>query len=287
MHTMWKKLFVALLGLIASGMLALRYGERRWQAETDELHAQLAAARRPVAPQTYSADELVGLPAPVQRYFRAALTEGQPMVTDVTVAHTGTFNMDTASAQWKPFSSTQRVITQRPGFDWEARVVMLPGLSARVHDAYIGGEGILHASMFGLVSVADLRGTPDAAHGELLRWFAEAAWYPTALLPSQGVRWAAVDDRSATATMQDGDTSVTLLFRFNAEGLIDSARAEARGALIDGVSVPTPWQCSFSSYALRDGMRVPIAGEVAWLFPAGPHSYWRGQITSIVYAFAP
>jgi hypothetical protein len=80
---------------------------------------------------------------------------------------------------------------------------------------------------------------------------------------------------------------VTLLFRFNADGLIDSLRAEARGALIDGVNVPTPWGGRWSSYELRDGMRVPIEGEVAWMFPAGPRLYWRGRITRIIYEFAP
>jgi hypothetical protein len=284
---MWKIVLWITLGLAGTTAAALIYGSYRWQSETDVMHANLEGARRLIAPKTYSASELTGLPAPVQRYFRAALTDGQPMIVAVTVQHTGTFNMSLTEPQWKPFSSTQRVVTQRPGFDWEARVAVMPGLPARVHDAYIAGEGMLHASMFGLVSVADLRGTPEAAQGELLRWFAEAAWYPTALLPSQGVRWAAVDDTSATATMQDGDTSVTLLFRFNADGLIDSMRAEARGALIDGVNVPTPWEGRWSRYELRDGMRVPIEGEVAWMLPAGLWPYWRGRITSIAYEFAP
>lgn len=284
---MWKNVLWITIGLVASITAALAYGANRWQFATAEMHANLERGRRPVVPTHYRVDELVGLPAPVQRYFRAALTDGQPMIVAVTVEHTGSFNMEAAGDQWKPFTSTQHVITQRPGFDWEARVAVMPGPPALVHDAYIGGEGILHASLFGLVSVADLRGTPEAAHGELLRWFAEAAWYPTALLPSQGVRWAAVDDHSAMATMQDGGTTVTLLFRFNADDLIDSMRAESRGALINGVSVPTPWECSFSHYELRDGMRVPIEGEVAWEFPAGRGPYWRGRITSVRYEFAP
>ncbi len=280
---MWKTLFWIIGGLTAAIVAALAYGSNRWQSATSAMHANLEAARRPVGPTTYSAAELIGLPAPVQRYFRAALTDGQPMIAAVTVEHTGIFNMDPAGDQWKPFSSTQRVITQRPGFDWEARIALLPGLRARVHDAYIGGEGKLHASLFGLVSVAELRGTPELAHGELLRWFAEATWYPTALLPSQGVRWEAVDDHSATATLRDGATTATLLFRFNADDLIDSARAEARGALIDGVNVPTPWECRCWAYERRAGMQIPLEGEAAWMFPAGPGPYWRGRINSIVY----
>jgi hypothetical protein len=284
---MWKKILSIALGLTVLITAALAYGSYRWQAATNEMHTNLEAARRPIEPKIYRVSELIDLPAPVQRYFRAALTDGQPMIVAVTVEHTGTFNMSLTEPQWKPFSSTQRVITQRPGFDWEARIAVMPGPPAMVHDAYIAGEGILHGSLFGLVSVVNVRGTPDAAHGELLRWFAEAAWYPTALLPSQGVQWAAVDAHSARATLQDGDTSVTLLFRFNENDLIDSVRAEARGALIDGVIVPTPWEGRWSHYELRDGMRIPTEGEVAWMLPAGTWPYWRGRITSITYEFAP
>jgi len=43
-----------------------------------------------------------------------------------------------------------------------------------------------HASLFGLISLANWRGTPEVAQGELMRFLAEAAWDPTALLPSQG-----------------------------------------------------------------------------------------------------
>jgi hypothetical protein len=284
---MWKILLWIILGLAVVAAGALVYGSMRWQSATNDMHTSLEAARLSVAPKTYSTSELVGIPAPVQRYFRAALTDGQPMISAVSVEHTGTFNMNVTGAdQWRPFSSAQRVIIQRPGFDWEARIAMLPGLRVRVHDAYIAGEGMLHASLFGLVSVANLRGTPEMAQGELLRWFAEGAWYPTALLPSQGVHWSAVDDHSATATMQDGATSVTLLFRFNADDMIASMRAEARGATINGVMVPTPWEGRWSNFELHDGMRIPIEGEVVWMFPAGPRPYWRGGITSIVYEFA-
>jgi hypothetical protein len=37
------------------------------------------------------------------------------------------------------------------------------------------------------------------------------------------------------ATLEDGDVSVTLLFRFGEDGLIDIGRAEARGRLVGAV----------------------------------------------------
>ena len=127
--------------------------------------------------------------------------------------------------------------------------------------------------------------TPEAAQGELMRFFAEAVWYPTALLPSQGVCWEAVDNTLAKATIRDGDVTVTLLFRFNDDGLIGSVRAEARGRVVNGAVIPTPWEGRLWRYELRDGMHVPMEAEVAWVLAEGPKPYWRGRIMTLSYEF--
>ncbi len=66
----------------------------------------------------------------------------------------GTFNMSENGDQWKMFTAIQQVITNRPGFDWEARIKMAPLTVVNVHDAYIAGEGILNASLYGLATLA-------------------------------------------------------------------------------------------------------------------------------------
>jgi hypothetical protein len=119
-----------------------------------------------------------------------------------------------------------------------------------------------------------------------MRFFAEAAWYPTSLLPSQGVQWKPIDDFSANATLKDRETAVTLLFRFGENGLITMVRAEARGRTVAGTVIPTPWEGLWSNYERRDGMCIPTEGEVAWVLPEGPKPYWRGCITSLRYEFA-
>jgi hypothetical protein len=278
-------LLVVLVAAVAAAA-AILSGRHRWESGTNELRARLEAGRRAVGPAPYDARELDGLPAPVQRYFRKVLRDAQPMIAAVTVEHTGTFNMGEKSDNWKRFASRQRVITQRRGFLWDARVAVVPGIAAYVHDAYVAGEGILHATAFGLVTIMNLRGTRDVAEGELMRFFAEAAWYPTALLPSQGVRWEAVDDSSARATLVDGDITLTMLFTFDDAGLIASTRAEARGRLVEGTAVPTPWEGRVWDYEVRSGMLVPLSGEVAWILPEGPKPYWRGRIERLEYEFA-
>jgi hypothetical protein len=286
-RTKMLRALVMVFALVAILLVSARlYGAYRWNTGTQELWARLDAARVPVSPQTVDFRELEDLPAPVRRYFRAVLEEGQPMVAGVRVQHTGTFNMGETTEQWKPFTSNQKVVTQRPGFDWDGRVAMMPGVPVRVHDAYVTGEGILHASVLGLFPVVDMRGPGNVAEGELMRFFAEATWYPTALLPSHGVRWEAKDDRSAYATLTEGNISITMLFAFNERGLIDTVRAEARGRAVGGKVVPTPWQGRVWNYEERGGMRVPLDGEVAWLLPEGAKPYWRGHITELDYEFA-
>ena len=116
-------ILIVTLGLTVLITVALIYGSRRWESATKQMHAKLAkleAARRPIGRKTYSRDELIGLPAPVQEYFLAVLKDGQPIVSAASVEHSGTFNMSE--------------------------------------------------------TLVNLRGTPEIAQGELMRFLAEAAW---------------------------------------------------------------------------------------------------------------
>lgn len=277
---------IALIIVAFAVAAALAAGASRWQGKTNDFRAKLEAARLPAVPASYHARETEGLPLPVRRYFRAVLRDGQPMIAGVRVSQQGRLRQGEAEDSWRPFEATQVVTTRPPAFDWDARMKMAPGIKVYVRDAYAAGAGILHASLFGLVTVAHLRGTPEMAKGELMRYLAEAAWYPTALLPSQGVRWEAVDDSTARATLVDRDTSVSIEFRFDQDGHIVTARAPSRHRAVAGRLQPTPWQGRFGAYAQRAGMRIPLEGEVEWQLPQGPMPYWRGRILEIEYEFA-
>jgi hypothetical protein len=287
---LWLGIVLCLLVVAAAGLYA--YGAKRWTVITETLTARLEAGRidkRDQSPSQarYNSRELEGLPAPVQRYFRAVLNEGQPIIAAASLEVSGTFNLSATGEQWKPFTSQQRVVTRRPGFLWDAQISMMPGLPVRVVDSYIAGQGLLSAAILGLFTVADVSGDGEIARGEFMRYFAEALWYPTALLPSQGVQWEAVDDRSANATIVDGPLTLTLLFRFNEADLIASFRAEARGGIVDKAVVMAPWEGNWSNYQTRDGMTVPFTGEVAWIRPEGRKPYFIGTVTSLTYEYAP
>jgi hypothetical protein len=64
----------------------------------------------------YNARELEGLPLPVQRYFRAVLTDGQPDIASTKIRMTGSLNLSATAQRWKSFRSHQQVLTSKPSF---------------------------------------------------------------------------------------------------------------------------------------------------------------------------
>jgi hypothetical protein len=283
------------LGLLfVSAFVWRSLGAHRWaklvRAHLQQLESgSVGALGRLPSPSKFDARELGGLPAPVQRYFRAVLTDGQPIIAGATLRMAGSMNLSATAEQWKPFTSQQQVVTCKPGFLWDARVAMFPGMPAHVEDSYIAGHGRLVAKVLGWFTVAQSQGQGEIARGEFMRYFAESPWYPTALLPSQGVQWQAVDDAAATATLVDGPITLAMLFRFGDTGLITSVHADSRGAGVgkDGRMVMLPWDCALSDYRPQDGMLIPMAGEAAWERPEGRKAYFVGRITSLRYAFLP
>jgi hypothetical protein len=117
-----------------------------------------------------------------------------------------------------------------------------------------------------------------------MRYLAEAAWYPTVLLPSAGVAWTAVDGRTARATLTDHGVTVALDFHFGRHGEVARVSGE-RYRDVDGRGVPTPWEALLVDYARHGRMIIPTAGEVAWLLPEGRHAYWRGRVVHVDHDF--
>ena len=284
----WTPLKWAVRGVAALIVVTVLLGATanfRWARDVDVRLAALEAATPQTRPQRYDDEELTNLPPVVRRYFSQALNINQPLVRRLYLEQTGTFNRSNTPMveQWEPFTARQRVATKRPGFVWDAAIRVSPGITVRVVDAYVAGVGSLQPSVFGLIDVGGTQGNADIARGELIRYFAESVWYPTALLPSQGVQWKAVDAHSAQATLTDGPLTLSLIFAFNADGLVERISSTERSVLLNGNMVPMPWEVHLSHYQLHSGMRVPHQAEVAWITPAGRWPYWRGKLEKLDY----
>ncbi|NCA69560.1 MAG: hypothetical protein EOM91_05520 [Sphingobacteriia bacterium] len=283
---MWLNLLLLLvLALVFVPASLLLLGISRWSSATQSLRSRLEGARGTGLTTRYDPAELADLPPPVQAYLSAVLTPGQPIIAAVELRQEGEFALTPARGRWSRVVASQVVVTERAGFDWDARIGLGPGVKVFVHDAYIAGTGLLQAALIGLFPLAKVPSSAELSHAELMRFLAEAPLYPTKLLPSQGVRWEPIDAQAARATLADGDLSVSLRFDFADTGLIGSAQASGRYRAIDGKMVATPWEVRFADYQERGGMRIPLQAEVAWIPPEGRSPYWRGRVSDILYKF--
>ncbi|MFO1467398.1 MAG: DUF6544 family protein [Steroidobacteraceae bacterium] len=274
------------MGIATLLMIVLTAGELRWRSLTKELWQRLSSGREKTPAGNFSVSELQGLPPPVQKYLQLALAPGQPLISAVAIHTEGTFNTGEIQDSWYPFSARQLAVMNERGFVWDGSVKLVPGVRMLVHDAYVTGEGILRPSVAGLVDITHLQGSGEIARGELMRFLAESPWYPSALLPREGVTWTPIDEHSALATLRDHAASVSLTFRFSDDGMIASIRAEDRSRAVGGKMVPTPWEGRWWDYRAESGMQVPGRGEVAWILDTGAKPYWRGRVTTMRYEFA-
>jgi hypothetical protein len=124
---------------------------------------------------------------------------------------------------WRPFTAEQAISTHEPGFAWLARMQAAPLASARILDCYVGGEGLLEARLFGSLRLARAAG-PQATKGELMRYLAELAWAPHAMLHNPQLSWREIDATivEVSAESPAGLARVRLIFENG-----DTARVEA------------------------------------------------------------
>ncbi len=280
-------LVLLLLAMALAAIAAVFLGNRRWHHDSTALRVRIESAGAARGPARFEPAELTDLPAPVARFFAHVLTPGQRLVTRASFVQEGTFLMKPGADGWRSFQARQEFAVVPPAFLWDARISMGPGMPLYVRDSYVAGQGAMRADLLALLPLADARGAPEMSAGSLQRYLAEAMWFPTSLLPSQGVRWIARDDSSAIATLTQGATSVSLEFHFDAAGDVRRVYTPARMRELDGRFVPMPWGAECSRYEVHDGMRIPAEAEVMWWVAGERMPYWRGRITRATYTFAP
>lgn len=280
---MWIKYVLLIIGFIIIVLIVLvRINGYRLEKSMGQLVTDLKTNADTSYKRVFNYRDLDGLPAPVQRYLKKAIPEGQLYIQWVELKQDASLRMDENSPKWLPLKATQYFTTHPPGFIWDARVQMAPLVTARVLDMYKRGMGALRAKLFNTFTVADASGDKELDGGELLRYLAEAAWFPTALLPGEFLRWEPVDDHTALAILKDGGNEVRLKFHFNEEDVIEKATGQ-RYRQVEGGYRLTGWTAHYRDYQRRDGLLIPVQASVEWDLPEGNFEYWKGRVVEITY----
>jgi len=221
--------------------------------------------------RVFSYKEIESLPEPVQRYFKYSLPESTAYISSARLKHEGTFRLKPGQ-KWSSIMGEEYFTAQEIGFVWFGR---LPLFS--VIDQYIEGKGYLVAKLFSLIKVAEAEGK-KIDQGELLRWLGESPWYPTALLPSDKIKWESRDEDSAKIILSNHGQVVEGVFYFNKQGqIIKFTTKRYKEETLEN------WTGYYRNYKEVKGIQVPHDVEVVWNLESGDFSYARFNITEIEY----
>lgn len=218
----------------------------------------------------YSKDILIDLPPPVRGYFEYTLTPGQQYIQKVYLAHKGVFKTSLDS-KWIRIKGEQHFTTKEPGFVWIGKTALF---TAR--DMYIDSKGSIIVSLLHLFQI--VKGTgPHYDQGELLRWLGESVWFPTNLLPSDNLKWSAIDDKTARLSYIHEDFTISYKVHFDERGEITELETQRHM----GEEGLTTWRGKVSNYQTVNGMKIPMSIEAMWVINSQEHSYAKFDINHI------
>ena len=215
------------------------------------------------------------LPAAV--YDLALRLGANPEMNRTTVNLTQTGRMKPGgAAQWMSFSAKQTIATRKCAFEWLARAGPLGMVS--VCDALNDGEGRLDVLGLGIVPISRAEHSSALMRGELMRYLAELAWAPDAILLNTELRWREDGPDKLAVSAGARETAAEVILSLDSEGRIVGAFAPDRPRSAKAPYLPAPWRGRFSDYRRHNGMWLPFAGEVGWEIDGVEETYWQGRI---------
>jgi len=260
---------IAIVALIA---VALTIGKINSNIQFNQEVKNLFVQSENISDKKFSYKQLVDLPEPVQRYFKYVLKEGQPYISYARLKHDGQFKND-LKKDWVNIEGEQYFTTEKPGFIWKGTTSMFVA-----RDMYIGDAGGLIATLFFIINVVDAKGE-KYNQGELLRWLSESVWFPTNLLPSERLKWTAIDNSTAKLTFNYNGLSLFYIVTFNEKGEIIQMETKR---YMDEKRLET-WIVKAIKYEEINGVVIPMRAEVFWRLKEGYFSYAKFNITTIEY----
>ena len=232
----------------------------------------LLNASRNNSEQTFQYDQLTGLPAPVQRYFKHVLQEGQSYISCIRLTHNGEFKTG-LDKDWIKITGEHYATTEKPGFIWKGTTTMFTA-----QDMYTRDKGRLVVSLFSLYTIVDATGE-KYDQGELLRWLGESILYPTNFLPSERLKWFAIDDSHARLIFKYNGISLFFIITFNEIGEVTQMETKR---YMDEVHLET-WIINPTNYKEMNDVIIPCNFEVLWRLEKGDFSYARFNIQTVSF----
>ncbi len=245
---------------------------RKFQAEIRAIHQAVKNHRStPINLRNY-----VNLPEPVLRYFHYTKINGRIPSSSIKLIHHGYFRT-AQDAPWRKIRGTEHFILNKPYFIWNARIKMFPWVPVNARDKFDETGGNVLVKLFGAFTIGNDRG-PEIDLSSFIRYYAEAPWFPSALLPGPNLTWKSVDDQKAMCKIRYKNLEADLIFSFDETGRLRRMETSDR---FRG-KIKEKWVINYFSYNEFNGINIPSKCEVMWIKGNIKYNYAKFIVTDIV-----
>lgn len=224
------------------------------------------------APTHYNEAQIAKLPAPVQRYFKNVLKEGQPYINYVRLKHGGQFKTNIHKA-WKDINGEEYFTTNTPGFIWKGTTRLFSAI-----DKYVNKNGELKVLLLSHLPFLSFHGE-EYNKGELIRWLSESVWFPTNLLPSERLAWTKMNNTTAQLTFVYNAIRLSIIVTINDAGEI----VEMQTKRMMSPNKTEEWVVRLSKYEWINNVKIPTSAMAIWRIKNIDYPYAKFSVNYIDY----
>lgn len=232
--------------------------------------------------ETFTEKDIETLPFPVQRYFKHCNYIGKKKMINAKLELDNVLFKRALNSKWMKLDCYQYNSVSEPTRFVYLKNNILGIFPFEARDKCQGGRGNMLIKLLKLFTVADAKGI-EMDKSALVTVLSETLIIPNYAVQTY-IKWDAIDDNSAKATLTFKNIQVSGTFRFNEKGEMISFYTEDRYfAEKNGIFKKIPWSIVVDAYGEKDGVKFPSKIKAIWHLKDGDFEYFKGEITNIEY----
>lgn len=261
-------LFLLMIGAVAATNIRIRRAFVRIRKKERAHHTVNTIGRH-----DYSA-----LPPPVKNFFSIILPETQRNIRFAHIRHVGQFRQR-PDDDWYPVKGIAHYAGDEPGFVWKGKFS-----KKTAHLTYLNGQGESFLKFFDSITLLKSSGQ-ETSVSLLVRYLMESIWFPTSLLPINGVQWSPIDAKSARMTLRNHGITVSVIAFFDENGLISHMETYDKFRDFKNHFEKSRFIMKCENYTEINGIKIPMNLQFIWAQPEGDFQYGEFDIRDVKYEY--
>jgi hypothetical protein len=235
-----------------------------------------------VTNEVFTEEDISNLPEPVQRYFRYCGYIGKEKMTNAKFVWDDVNFKMSPDKPWFKIKYEQYNFVSEPSRFAYIYSKMFGVIPFEGRDKFLDGKGNMIGRLAKIKTVFDVTGA-EMDVSAAVTYLSESLIVPACALQKY-IRWEAIDQNYAKASIEYIGTKAEGIFTFNDKGEFTKFETDERYMDIgNGKTEKHRWTAVVDSYIEKNDIKIPSKMRAIWNLPEGDYEYFNGSITDIMY----